>query len=116
MAISRRGLYENPAKSPYSCERFDSDLERKMMVSLDSDPDVVKWQKRHNVVIPWIDKHGRKHKYIPDFVVEYADGQKVIIETKDPSQVDSPTVQQKAKAAKRWCKQRDMTYEIKYIE
>ena len=32
MAISKRGLYEAPQKSPYSFERYDSELERMFMV------------------------------------------------------------------------------------
>ena len=42
MAVSKRGIYENPKKSPYNFERYDSDLERRMMVRLDAQPDVVK--------------------------------------------------------------------------
>ena len=52
MPISKRGIYEDPIKSPYSFERYESDLERKMMVKLEADAEVVKWQKRHGITIP----------------------------------------------------------------
>lgn len=109
MAISIRGQYE-PKKSPWNFERFDSDLERRMMLRLDRDPHVVKWMKRHGITIPWI--NGQKHqcRYVPDFLVEYEDGRKVVLEVKDPSRVDSDDVKRKSKAAEMWCKKRGMEY------
>ena len=59
MAISIHGVYETPKKSPWNFERFQSDLERRMMDRLERDPHVVKWMKRHGITIPWID--GQKH-------------------------------------------------------
>lgn len=115
MAISKRGIYEDASKSPYNFERYDSDMERKMMVRLEGDPEVVKWQKRHTVSIQWIDTQGKRRNYRPDFIVEYADGRKTIIEVKDPSRVDSPSVRRKRSAAEEWCRKRGMSYEIAYI-
>ena len=110
MAISKRGEFQDPKKSPYNFERFDSDLERRMMVRLDSDPDVKKWMKRHGISIPWIDAQKHQRRYLPDFLVEYQDGRKAIIEVKDPSRIDSPDVQRKRKAAEIWCQKRRMEY------
>lgn len=115
MAISKRGRFEAPAKSPYSYENYDSDLERRMMLRLEADAEVVCWQKRHGVSIRWLDGQGRQCNYKPDFLVEYADGRKTIIEVKDPSKIDSPAIQRKANAAKEWCRKRGMTYEIATI-
>lgn len=116
MAISIRGRYETPKKSPWNFESYDSDLERRMMDRLERDTRVVKWTKKHGVTIPWID--GRKHRrrYVPDFLVEYEDGKKTIIEVKDPSRMDSNDVQRKRKAAEIWCKQRDMEYVLATVE
>ena len=115
MPISKRGMYEAPTKSTWSFERYDSDLERQMMAKLESDSDVVKWQKRHGISIPWIDARGRKCNYRPDFIVEYADGRKALIEVKDPSRMDSPAVLRKRSAAEEWCRRRGMTYELATI-
>jgi hypothetical protein len=52
---------------------------------------------------------------VPDFLVEYEDGRKVIVEVKDPSRVDSNDVQRKRKAAEIWCRQRNMEYVIATI-
>ena len=116
MAISKRGRYENPDKSPYSFENYDSDLERMMMIRLERDAEVAKWQKRHGISIEWIDTRGRKLRYRPDFLVEYTDGRKVIIEVKNPAMMDSPSVLRKRNAAQEWCRRRGMSYELATIE
>jgi len=115
MAISKHGDFWNPKKSPYNYERFQSDLERKMMVRLEADHNVKKWMKRHGITIPWIDNQKHQRRYVPDFIVEYDDGRRVIIEVKDPSRMDSNDVQRKRKAAEMWCKQRGMEYEMATI-
>ena len=112
MPISKRGIYETPTKSTWSYERYDSDMERRMMARLEADPEVAKWQKRHGISIPWIDTRGRRCNYRPDFIVEYTDGRKVLIEVKDPSRMDSPEVLRKRSAAEAWCRRRKMTYEL----
>jgi hypothetical protein len=115
MAISIRGDFTNPKKSPWSIEKYDSRLEQRMMDRLESDPLVVKWMKRHGITIPWIDKQKHQRRYLPDFLVEYADGTKAIIEVKDPSRLDSDDVLRKRTAAEMWCKQRHMEYVIATI-
>ncbi len=115
MAISKHGEFWNPQKSPYNFERFQSDMERRMMVRLDADPDVKKWMKRHGISIPWIDGQKHQRRYVPDFIVEYSDGRRALIEVKDPSRIDSNDVQRKRKAAEMWCKQRGMEYFIATI-
>ncbi|MDE2697032.1 MAG: carbonic anhydrase family protein [Chloroflexota bacterium] len=84
MAFSKRGNFESPTKSPYNFEKYDSDLERQMMKNLERDPEVERWMKRHSISIAWIDQHNRKCKYLPDFLVQYRDGSKAIIEVKNP--------------------------------
>jgi hypothetical protein len=115
MAISNRGEFWNPTKSPYNFELFQSDLERRMMERLESESTVRKWMKRHGICIPWIDNQKHQRRYTPDFLVEYNDGKKAIIEVKDPSRIDSDDVQRKRKAAEIWCKQRGMEYIVATI-
>ena len=110
MAISIHGEYANPSKSPWSFEKYQSDLERRMMDRLEHDPHVTKWMKRHGITIPWIDAQKHQRRYVPDFLVEYEDGRKAVIEVKDPSRMDSGDVQRKRKAAEMWCQQRRMEY------
>lgn len=116
MAISKHGVYENPQKSPWNFEKFQSGLEEKMMKQLETDPHVAKWMKRHGITIPWIDGQKHQRRYVPDFLVEYEDGRKVLIEVKDPSRMDSNDVKRKCKAAEIWCKQRGMEYILATVE
>ena len=110
MAISIHGQYDNPKKSPWSFEKYQSDLERRMMDRLERDPYVKKWMKRHGITIPCIDGLKHQRRYVPDFLVEYDGGSKAVIEVKDPSRIDSDDVKRKRKAAEMWCKQRNMEY------
>ena len=113
MAISKRGREtKHVTKSPYNFEEYDSALEQRMMFKLELDPHVVKWTKRHGVSIPWID--GQKHlrSYRPDFLVEYADGSKRIVETKDKSKLDTDEVKRKRSAAELWCLKRGLEYTV----
>ena len=110
MAISNRGEYNNPTKSPYNFERYQSDLERKMMARLEADPTVAKWMKRHGITIPWVDGQKHMRRYNPDFLVEYTDGGKALVEVKDPTRLESDDVERKRKAAEMWCKKRGMEY------
>ena len=115
MLISKHDYYWNPKKSPYNFERYDSKLESFMMEKLDADPTVVKWMKRHGITIPWVDVQKHMRRYCPDFIVEYIDGRKVILEVKDPSRLDSDEVKRKRKAAEMWCKRRGMEYVVATI-
>jgi hypothetical protein len=115
MVISKHGEFQDPKKSPYNFERFQSDLERRMMSRLESDPTVRRWLKRHGISIPWIDGQKHQRRYVPDFLVEYTDGRKALIEVKDPSRMDSDDVKRKRKSAEVWCKQRRMEYVIATI-
>jgi len=112
MQISKHDIFRDCTKSPYNFERYDSDLERRMMIRLENDPTVKKWMKRHGITIPWIDNQRHQRRYSPDFFVEYDDGRRVIIEVKDPSRIDSDDVQRKRKAAEMWCKVRGMEYKL----
>lgn len=86
------------------------------MVRLEGDPSVAKWTKKHGISIPWIDGQKHRRKYVPDFLVEYQDGTKALIEVKDPSRIDSSDVRRKRKAAELWCRQRGMAYILATIE
>jgi hypothetical protein len=113
MPISKHGETDCPLrKSPYNFERFESTLELQMMMKLEDDPAVAKWMKRHGISIPWIDSQKHARRYVPDFLVEYTNGQKALLETKDPSRLDTDEVKRKRKAAEIWCKKRGMEYII----
>lgn len=116
MALSKHGDFWECTKSPYNFEKFQSDLERKIMMRLEREPTVRKWMKRHGITIPWVDGQKHMRRYCPDFLVEFTDGRKVLIEGKDPSRMDSDDVKRKRKAAEMWCKKRGMEYVIWTIQ
>jgi hypothetical protein len=116
MLISKHGDYPAPKKSPYNFERYQSGLERRMMERLDADPTVAKWMKRHGISISWVDVQKHMRRYVPDFIVEYTDGRRALVEVKDPSRIDSDEVKRKRKAAEMWCKRRGMEYIVATID
>ena len=115
MALGERGNLDEPRKSAWNFEVYDSRLERRMMERLESDPSVRKWTKRHGISIGWLDASHRRHNYRPDFLVEYVDGSLALIEVKGAGLVDSEAVQRKRQAAELWCRRRDMSYSLATI-
>lgn len=59
-------------------EYFHSSWEHIRMMELDEDDDVVYWTKKHKICI----KLGKRRWYIPDFLIEYKNGKKVLEEVK----------------------------------
>ena len=79
---------------------FKSDTERRFAVILENDADVVKWFKPGKEAFQIYLKGDSQ--YEPDFVVETKTA-KLICETKMRKDIDSVDVQNKAKAAVKWC-------------
>jgi len=110
MAGIERGDYENPKKSAYSVERFDSDWERQYMLQLDKDKTVAKWTKVHGIVIEYITEAGNKRGYRPDFLVQKIDGTVELHEVKGGHFLDNLDTKRKFEAAKNWCSKREMRF------
>jgi type III restriction enzyme len=93
-------IFEGFGKCLYPQQKFDSDSERQMAVLLEDEKSVLKWFKpgRNDVKIYYSDNDG----YEPDFVIETAT-EKFLCEIKRADEVSSEDVQQKAKAAVKWC-------------
>jgi hypothetical protein len=104
------GEYENPKKSAYSLEYYDSGWEKDYMEQLEKDPKVVKWTKNHGVRIPYFDDNGKFHTFSPDFLVELDDGTKEIHEIKGTHLLGNPITKRKFDAAHNWCEARKMRF------
>jgi len=93
-------LFEGYKKSYYSENSFDSDDERRFSVILKDDVEVIRFIK------PPLNQLGLFYRaakqYNPDFLVETKD-KKYMIEVKAANQTDTDEVQEKAKAALKWC-------------
>ena len=93
-------LFEGFKKSYYAENAFDSDDERRLSVVLEEDSEVIRYIK------PPLNQLGLFYKaakqYNPDFLVETAN-KKYMIEVKAINQTDNEEVQEKARAAIKWC-------------
>jgi type III restriction enzyme len=101
LSETRKHVFGGFRKCCYPLQKFDTDPERRLAVTIDGDTSVEKWLKpgRNQFRIDY--RSGEA--YEPDFVVETA-GKMLIIEVKARNEVDDPTVKAKAAAASKWCK------------
>jgi type III restriction enzyme len=93
-------LFGGFEKCLYGKQRFDVDAERIFSVILERDKEVLKWYKpgRNDFQI-YI---ANESAYEPDFVVETGTG-KFLCEPKRAADMADKQVQEKARAARRWC-------------
>ena len=83
------------------------------MQHLDADATVAVYQYEQ-FSIPYVSnvKSGKLRKYFPEFLVEYTDGRKRLIEIKPSKRVEQVRVQKKLKAAEAWCLEHGVTLEV----
>ena len=83
------------------------------MTWLDANPDV-KGYTYECVIIEYVSnvKSGRKRKYFPDFLVEYTDGRKQLVEVKPKRKLGNRVVQKKLLAALDWCRAHGASLEV----
>jgi type III restriction enzyme len=96
-------LFGGFSKCLYPAQRFHSDTERRFAVILENDPEVVKWFKPDKEAIRIFYKsESGDVPYEPDFIAE-TNTSKLICETKAAKDMKTAEVQEKAKAAVKWC-------------
>lgn len=66
------------------------------------------------VKIPYISnvKTGKLRNYFPDFLVEFSDGSRSLIEIKPLKRVSQVKIQKKLNAAAAWCREHGVTLEV----
>jgi len=109
---SEHGNLENPKKSAYSIEFYDSSWEKEHMEKLEKDLDIKRWTKNHGIQIPYFDDDGKFHTFKPDFLVERTDGIIEIHEIKGTHLLKNPITKKKFDAADKYCKARKMNFRI----
>ena len=112
MPTSERGDFENPTKSAYSVERYDSSWERQYMKRLERDRTVAKWTKNHGITIQYVTEAGNVRGYRPDFLIERIDGGKELHEIKGSQFNNNPNTIRKPEAARNWCRKRGMRFVV----
>jgi hypothetical protein len=119
MAVRRRkkkrryhtGVYVSK-KTGQAC-RYRSGWELSYLKWLDSNVNV-KTFLYESVKIPYISNivTGRVRHYYPDFLIEFKDGSKQLVEIKPKRRVSQAKVQKKLKAAEAWCLEHGVTLQI----
>jgi len=110
MATSERGEVEEPKKSAYNFEYYDSSWELEQMNFLEKDKEVIKWTKNHGIMIPYWDENGKLRGFKPDFLIEYKNGVIELLEIKGKHLL--PKFKRKMSAAQEWCKARKMNFRV----
>jgi hypothetical protein len=100
-------------KNPNNIFQYRSGWELTFGISLDDDPNVIEYEYE-TLKIPYIlnNRTGKIRWYIPDFIVTYKNGDKIICEVKNTSCVNNIMVVKKAKAAELWAQKNGYTYKI----
>ena len=99
----RSKVFKGFKKSCHTLYKFDSETERTFAIVLENDPKVLKWMRPSPKQFNIYYGPGGCSKYEPDFIVETAEAI-YMVETKAANEIDSDTVQDKARAAKEYCR------------
>lgn len=99
----RSKVFKGFRKSCHTLYKFDSETERTFAIVLENDPKVLKWMRPSPKQFDIYYGPGGVSRYEPDFVVETAEAI-YMVETKAANEVDSENVQEKARAAKEYCR------------
>ncbi len=83
------------------------------MQYLDAEPKVKSWEYE-TITIQYVSnkKTGKLRKYIPDFVVDYVDGHREVLEVKPSRRVQQAKVQKKLKAGEQYCGAHGLTFKV----
>lgn len=110
--MSKHGYFENPKKSAYSIEFYDSTWEYDYMRELENDSNIKKWTKNHGIRISYFDDKNKHKYYNPDFLVENIDEAIELVEMKSEHMLKSSNTKRKAEYAQKWCNTRGIKYRL----
>ncbi|WLA81955.1 DEAD/DEAH box helicase [Bradyrhizobium elkanii] len=101
LSDTRKHAFGGFKKCCYPLQKFDTDPERRLAVTIESDASVEKWLKPgpNQFRIDYRSGEG----YWPDFVVE-TKTKMLICEVKARNELEEPVVKAKAAAATKWCR------------
>ena len=108
-------------KSVFNKITGDNQLERDFATFLENCPDVLSYTKNYfavNFKLDYVNADGDISNYYPDFIVKFADGSIVIVETKGREDTD---VAPKMRRLAQWCEdvntiQPDVSYDFVYVD
>lgn len=105
--------YGSYVKKSGEIEYYRSSYELERMIQLDNDSSVINWTVKHGIRIPYT-INGIKKNYLPDFLIEYANGRIVLEEVKGYIK-DKEIHQKKVEAASVWVEQKNYEYVINFM-
>jgi hypothetical protein len=107
----KSGWYTSPKGNDGQPMFYHSSWEEALMFHLDADENVMKYDfERLRIAYQY---QGKKRHYVPDFLITYTDGSRVLCELKPKQFLDNEKTRLKAEAARAHCFANDIqTYEI----
>ncbi len=109
IGTNRRSIVRNKNGRTIQCESFGG--ERKLTLGFDRDP-TVRDYKSQPLRIPYVDSEGKKHTYVPDFMVWYVDGSIEIHEVTRSERRLLPYAQRREEAARKHCAKNGWNYVV----
>jgi hypothetical protein len=91
---------------------YKSSYEERTSICFDKDLYIKTWLYEPFYIMYLNEETGRNCRYLIDFLIEFIDGTKKIIETKAEYMVNTNEVKYKKQAAEAYCKHNNMIYEI----
>src|SRR5947209_17236474 len=104
-----RSTIHNKNGRTIQCESFGG--ERKLTMGFDRDPTVRDYQSQP-LRIPYNDSEGKKHSYVPDFMVWRVDGSIEIHEVTRSERRHLPNAQRREEAAQEYCAEKGWSYVV----
>lgn len=100
------------SKTDQHC-KYRSGWELKYMEWLDANPDVRSFLYEQ-VRVPYVSnvRTGKIRTYYPDFLVEFIDGSKLLVEVKPSRKLEQSTVKKKLAAAQVWASEHGATLQV----
>ena len=109
IGTNSRSTIRNKNGRTIQCESFGG--ERKLTLGFDRDPTVRDYQSQP-IRIPYDDSEGKKHTYVPDFMVWKVDGSIEIHEVTLAERRLLPNAQRREKAAREFCAKKGWSYKV----
>lgn len=110
--MTKSDYYDNPKKSAFSIEFYDSLWEYEYMKELECNNNISKWTKNHMIQISYYAEGNKFKNYIPDFLVETISGDIEIIEMKATHMLKTINTKRKKEYAEKWCNARNIKYRL----
>jgi len=108
----KTGVHNSPKCS--SPIKYRSGWELAICIYIDEDPNVIEYSYEP-FKIPYISnkKCAKIRNYIPDFLITYKDGHKILAEVKRQDKLNDLIVKKKIEAGKQWAaQQKNITYQL----